>query len=145
MKSKFEIKNGYLVFEQDRISICDNTKRDMYLNIFIVIALFTIGLVDVVRYYNGSVELKLYFGIFSFILAIGIYIDKFYNENFAHNIAYVELEKVEIKRDYSDVLIMVFIKKNKRKRRVILGFEKQMLADFENALRGKMIKARIEC
>ena len=141
MRTEFIIHNGRkLIFFDNYLEISDVSKWTKRFNIINPIIWTIYSLICILRYLRTGDFFLLWSGV---ILLAGFTIVVVYRlrQNFDSRILFVNIDKVVIKRDFSDNLKSDFIiKSSNKKRTVLLDFDKYSLTDFELMLTNKNIK-----
>ena len=145
MRTYFIIKEGNLVFTDNRIEINDKKRWAWMYNIFLPITVILTGISNIRLFYkSGGTEFYLlWIGVFLIVgMVVGLIINS--KRNFDRQIEIENIEKVIIERDLSDMLIANFKLKSGGKRKVLLDFDRYSSAEFELTLKEHNILTDID-
>ncbi len=150
MKTDYVIFDGELILEDDHIQIKDKNFRWMKsLMILSQVSIIFLGLIWVNDNFKMYDDYRFLLGLF--FLIGGIFgLLKSNKNTFVKQLFYYQIEKVEIKHTWQNLLIADFKVTNGRKRRVLLDrddfgrFEKFFLDDLVNALKDKHIDTELK-
>jgi len=150
MKKKFNIHKGEISFLENGLEINDHGGRSKRIYIIMGVCWIVYGILSLLRYYKTGDQFLLWSGIIIISLwIIGIIVKYFKHTD--QRISYDDIEKVVIKKELLEtILIAHIVMKDSKKRSVILdyngelNFNKYALNDFKIALNEKNIKVEIK-
>ena len=147
MQKKFNIHKGEISFLENGLEINDQGRRSKRIYIIMGVCWIVYGILSLLRYQKTGDQFLLWSGI----IIIGLWIIGIIVKYFKHTdqrISYNDIEKVVIKKELLDtILIADIVMKDSKKRSVILdyngelNFNRYSLKEFESALMENDVKA----
>jgi hypothetical protein len=120
MKQIFNIKNGQISFETDKVSISDNSKKN---NLIMLVSagIWTIfGTISVLRYFSTGDQFLLWTGLFIGIGHLGFFILSLFRSN-QNEILFNDIKSITVKQRFGNRFLDIRLKNNKLRR--IIGVE----------------------
>ena len=147
MQKKFNIHKGEISFLENGLEINDQGRRSKRIYIIMGVCWIVYGILSLLRYQKTGDQFLLWSGIIIICLwIIGIAVKYFTQTD--QQISYNDIEKVVIKKELLDtILIADIVMKDSKKRSVILdyngelNFNRYSLKEFESALMENDVKA----
>ena len=146
MQKRFNIHKGEISFLENGLEINDQGRRSKRIYIIMGVCWIVYGILSLFRYYKTGDQFLLWSGI----IIIGLWIIGIAVKYFKHTdqrISYDDIEKVVIKKELLDtILIADIVMTDSRKRSVILdyngelNFNRYSLKEFQSALKENDVK-----
>ncbi|RKS92331.1 hypothetical protein BC952_2219 [Flavobacterium limicola] len=133
MTQIFNIKNGQISFETDKVSISDNSKKH---NLIMLISagIWTIfGTLSVLRYFKTGDQFLLWTGLFIGIGHLVFFILSLFRSN-QNEILFSDIESITVKQRFGNSFLDIRLKNNKLRR--VIGIEDS--AELENYIKSNI-------
>ena len=130
MTQIFNIKNGQISFETDKVSISDNLKKHNLITL-ISAGIWTIfGVISVLRYFKTSDQFLLWTGLFIGIGHFVFFILSLFRSN-QNEILFNDVKSIKVKQRFGNRFLDINLKNNKLRR--VIGLEN--LTEIEDYIR----------
>lgn len=133
MTQIFNTKNGQIVFETDKVSISDNSKKN---NLIMLISagIWTIfGTLSVMRYFKTGDQFLLWTGLFIGIGHFVFFILSLFRSN-QNEILFNEIKSIKVKQRFGNKFLDIRLKNNRLRR--VIGVENS--AELEDYIKSNI-------
>ena len=128
MKQTFKLKNGEIIFDNDKIIIKDDAKKQRNITLFSAGMWTIFGTLSVVRYFKTGDQFLLWTGLFIGIAHFVIFIFNL-RRTAKREIPFDGIKSLKVKQRFSKEFLDIKLK-NSRLRRVILADNKTELKEY---------------
>lgn len=137
MKQTFRLKKGEIVFDEDKIIINDDAKKQKWMLSLILCSGTLIGIMSFLRYFKTGIRFDLWYGLIICVLGI-LVLTMWLLRSVRSEISLKEVKSMKLKQRFNNKFLDIKLKNNRLRRVIRVDNSEELNQYIETNIRTKL-------